>query len=716
MSRSMLPWLALVMISLCISSLAAQEANAPGCWPQEYAVRKDETTGRLILSTPFYTVEHDLKAGGAIARIHYIHGRADNLLAKPVAARIRFKDENRAVLEDIQSSQAEVTWSKSGLYPTVEVTCPLVDETGRESGITLRTTYNYRWGYIKVRRTFIFRNPMEIKELTVLSSVFHPSLADYGYREGIAAQESDDPFAFGVCRWGKIRAGTHFDNPLQTRFVPRYLVLANHGIEGIEWFVSSDLSQWDYQLTGRPGDGLCYLGPSEDSPGVAVSISAVSLPNGSVTLQGEYTFDFYLGMPILEDHATPLFCNASFNRKFWPAEEEIKEWADKGIKTAHFHHDGDTYRDGFFWRDGKYPPFGPEDMKEYDRVIAACHRYGIRVATYFSNKELYPGTEAYKEHGEEWGRKADDLGSLRHNYYSGDEYGAQMCLKSGWLEYFKNYVDTVLTHHQLDGVYYDWNCALYCNNPLHVGKTDSGLSGLKKFGALALSTTGHWDIDELIQLMEWTRERVGQSGMIIVHNTMVPSCVIENFANYVVAMEWGYGQLSQSVPAPWDLPLEWDFMGARSRGVIGYGIIAGDAPKRLHELLALETLLTAVAPWPFSPEAMELFKILQPLGDITQYRFEDWRNKAVTLDGKNCVSAVYSRPGEAYVILGNLGPVQENVNCRINPALLPYPLGQINSAVLKLPTRSVRLDNNQVTGQGELVTVPAGAAVLIQLK
>jgi hypothetical protein len=58
-------------------------------------VRKDETTSRLILSTPFYVVEHDLKAGGAIVRIHNIHGRADNLLAKPLALRVRFKDKSR---------------------------------------------------------------------------------------------------------------------------------------------------------------------------------------------------------------------------------------------------------------------------------------------------------------------------------------------------------------------------------------------------------------------------------------------------------------------------------------------------------------------------------------------------------------------------------------------------------------------------------------------
>ena len=44
-------------------------------------------------------------------------------------------------------------------------------------------------------------------------------------------------------------------------------------------------------------------------------------------------------------------------------------------------------------------------------------------------------------------------------------------------------------------------------------------------------------MDELIELMEWTRQRVDPDGQIMVHNTMVPMFAIENFADYVVAIE-----------------------------------------------------------------------------------------------------------------------------------------------------------------------------------
>ena len=84
-----------------------------------------------------------------------------------------------------------------------------------------------------------------------------------------------------------------------------------------------------------------------------------------------------------------------------------------------------------------------------------------------------------------------------------------MCLRSGWLDYLKLSIDRVLKNHPLDGVYYDWNVALYCENPLHEGK------------APANRPRGHWDMDELLDLMEWTRQRVGPDGLVIIHNTTV---------------------------------------------------------------------------------------------------------------------------------------------------------------------------------------------------
>jgi hypothetical protein len=697
----------------CVLGIALPVCGQTGTWPGEYTVDRQDAAGTLTLSTPFYTFRHDLKHGAEISLVALTHGAAPNLLVKPVDASIETADGERFSARN--DAAPEVTIDKSGKGRVVLVTSRLSSAKGKDSGIRLRTRYEYRWGYVKVRREFDFgAKPVAMRQVSVFSAIFDPSLDQYGYRQGIADQEGVSPVSFGVTQWHKMRAGAFFDPPLETRFVPRYLVLANPGVEGIEWFVSDNLAQWDYQAAGKPGAGACRVHSSLAPLGVGVSINALDI-EGQVTAQGTWTFDSYIGVPILEGHANPTWLHTSFGADGgkWVSEAQVNAWANSGIRTVHCHNDGDALGDGLFWRDGSYPPYPPEDMKKYDRTIELCHQRGIRVATYFSNKELHPSTQAYKDHAEEWGRKPDDIGALHHNPTPHGEYGAQMCLKSGWLQTLEQNVDTVLKHHKLDGVYYDWNVALYCNNPQHAGKTSNGVSG--KTGMLALSPTGHWDMDELLQLMEWTRERVGPNGLVIVHNTMTPMFATENFADRVVGMEWGYGQLSRSVPPVQDLPLEWNYAGARPRGVIGYGSIAENAPARIPKIFALETLLTSVTPWPASDDAIALYKILAPLGDLTQYKFQDWRNRAVRMDAPDCISAVYSRDGEAWILLGNTSTEPRQVRLRISPGDLPAPLSspgslqQIEGGITK------SLDASRATGEGESIRIPAEGVVLLRI-
>ena len=98
--------------------------------------------------------------------------------------------------------------------------------------------------------------------------------------------------------------------------------------------------------------------------------------------------------------------------------------------------------------------------------------------------------------------------NLRHNYYREgvSEFGVQMCPKSGWLEFLKFSIDRVLKNHNLDGVYYDWNVALFCGNPSHTGKKTSDVSTGKTQQTVTNAPAGHWDMDELVELMEWTRQ------------------------------------------------------------------------------------------------------------------------------------------------------------------------------------------------------------------
>lgn len=703
------------ILTLLVASggVCAAEPQMPSrTWPQAYAVERDEAAGRLTLRTPYYVIEHDLKQGGAIVRIGLEHGRAANLLARPIETRVL--DDRGAQLSDLREATPTVAHHRQGLNEIVTIDSRLGSADGQASAWRVRTTCEYRWGYVKIRKELLAPPAAQARELCVLTTTLAPSLCRYGYRDGRTEHDGAPPFSFGSNVWGKLRPDQDADPELRTNFVPRSMIFMDPGVEGLEWFVGSDLAQWDLQLTGRRGEGQCLLQPSREPLGLALSIAPLHSPDAARPLPPSSVFDFYLGVPIHDGRAHPPWLHATFNRNRgdWASPAQIERWAKSGIQTVHCHNDGDYYDDGLFWRDGAYPPY--PDMDRFDRVLTDCRQAGIRTATYFSNKELHPSTEAFQEHGPAWAR-TDRKGTIRHNFYRpGREFGAQMCLRSGWLDFLKQSIDRVLTNHPLDGVYYDWNVALQCCNPLHEGHADA-----------ATPAQGHWDIDELLDLMEWTRSRVGPRGLVIIHNTTVPMYATENFADYVVATEWGYKKWTDRAPDLQDLPLEWNLAGAVPRGVISYGVLDRASPTRLHRLFALEALLGGVAPWPASEATYALMPLLEPLGDIGSYRFADWRNPAVRLSEPRCAAAVYSRAGETYLLLVNLEPTPSTVTCAVDAARLPYPLVQPTAASQVTTTTATggvaqpspaALDVRKLIGSGVEVTVPGDGAVLIHVQ
>ena len=729
---------AVIFLFLSALDLPAESPapKVPRTWPQAYSVERDEAAGILTLRTPYYAIQQDLKQGGAIARIALAHGKAANLLVRPVETRVR--DESGAVLSDLNDPAPAVAHRREGLNEIVTVECTPKDQAGRASALRLKTTLEYRWGYVKIRKELLAPAGARLREVCPLSTVLAPSLCHYGYREGITEDEKAPPFSFGSNQWGKLRLGEPSDRALQTRYVPRSMIFVDPGVEGLEWFVGSDLSQWELQLTGRRGDGQCLLDRNADPPGLALSVSPLWSPDAAVAVPGACAFDFYLAFPLREGHAQGPWLHTTFNRNRgdWVTTEEIRRWAEKGIQTVHCHNDGDYYDDGLFWRDGSYPPY--PDMDRFDKVLADCRQAGIRTATYFSNKELHPSTKEFQEHGEEWGRK-DRQGNLRHNFFRPErEFGAQMCLRSGWLEFLKFSIDRVLKNHPLDGVYYDWNVALLCMNPRHEGSAEGkgvrnllceapeGPSRQKVPDTFSAAAKGHWDMDELLDLMEWTRRRVGPGGLVIVHNTTTPMFAVENFADYVVATEWGYGKWTDRAPDLEDLPLEFSLAGAVPRGVISYGVLDHSAPRRLHRLFAVEAFLSGEAPWPASEETFALLPLLKPLGDIGAYRFADWRNEAVTLSHPRCAAAVYSRPAAAYLLLANLDADPHEVTCVLHPEKLPYPMANPSSAIRlapavssdgsRPPSDASSLDVRLLVGEGLKITIPGDDAILVQVR
>jgi hypothetical protein len=219
---------------------------------------------------------------------------------------------------------------------------------------------------------------------------------------------------------------------------------------------------------------------------------------------------------------------------------------------------------------------------------------------------------------------------------------------------------------------------------------------------------------------------VGPSGLVIIHNTSTPMFAAENFADHVVAHEWGYAKWSGQGPDLQELPLEWSLVGARQRGVINYNLVGDQASRHLHRLFALEALLAGVTPWAADAETFELFPVLKPIGKIENYRFADWRNQAITLNGGRSGSAIYSRPGECWVLVGNLKESAQQVGCVMHPEKLPCPLSAVTTATLLPPSIAstnltdkatpVALDAKQLTGEGVTLTIPPESAVLLHVR
>src|SRR5574341_251511 len=85
-------------------------------------------------------------------------------------------------------------------------------------------------------------------------------LSDFTFTFHFHALEEDMATHSSVLAWRT--PGTA--GPGGLPYMPRYLMLADPGVEGLEWFAASELSQWDLQLTGQRGQGQFVLDRTKD--------------------------------------------------------------------------------------------------------------------------------------------------------------------------------------------------------------------------------------------------------------------------------------------------------------------------------------------------------------------------------------------------------------------------------------------------------------------
>ena len=346
----------------------------------------------------------------------------------------------------------------------------------------------------------------------------------------------------------------------------------------------------------------------------------------------------------------------------WVSTEEIRRWAEKGIQTVHCHNDGDYYDDGLFWRDGSYPPY--PDMDRYDKVLTDCRRAGIRTATYFSNKELHPSTKEFQEHGATWGRK-NRKGDLQHNFFRAQQRVwrpdvppvrlarvPEVSPSTGCSRTIRSTASTTTG---------TWPCsaAIRCTRPNPTRRAGPGPLGHRRIA-------GPDGVDPAAR---------GAGGLVIVHNTTTPMFATENFADYVVATEWGYRKWTDRAPDLQDLPLEWSLAGARPRGVISYGTIEQEPPA------APPALRPGGIPGRRDPLAGQRgdLRACSPVETARRHRVVSVRRLAQPgghLVGPPLCLGRLQPPGEAYLLLANLDQSPREVTCVLHPEKLPHPLAQ----------------------------------------
>ena len=181
-------------------------ANLYGTHPEASQLRAEGR--RLIVANRFYEVEHDLARGGAVVGIRYVHGSNRNLLLAPLQSGVELLDG--PFLTDRIETEPRVSTSTTHEEIRLQFSGLMRTDDGQGHQVGYAADYVYRWGYVRVHRRFTFPDSgLPIRRLCAHSCVLRPELDHWGYRTAPEDEPNSDPFTFGLCRWGRMRPGTH---------------------------------------------------------------------------------------------------------------------------------------------------------------------------------------------------------------------------------------------------------------------------------------------------------------------------------------------------------------------------------------------------------------------------------------------------------------------------------------------------------------------------
>lgn len=597
----------------------------------------------------------------------------------------------------------------------------LINEANRRLPVVCEHTFCYHpWGVLRQKLVLAFEEPIaDAWNLAVAQPVVSPHLDEFTCRP---SWESAGQWHLWCAEtaWTKLGRGEKLSdyNAVESGTIPLYFTFMQRGIEGFDWFCGENLDQWHAQLAAIPNIAKFRVAYSPGHEGYQVQLAPLDYWTGSIELKGRLEFDFFMGLPFVHEHVRPLLRSAGLSygldrntadlshgfegagagptRKTFLRHERIVHLGACGGRLVR-HHDDAPQPDGIFWRDGSYPPYPPDRMQLMDACIRDLHDHGVRVTPYFSLHEWHPDAPGFAEWAGQYKRTIRDDGAILYSYSPNGIFGGQMCLLSGWRDMLKRHIGTVLERHAFDGLYFDWTCALPCLNRAH-------------------RPYAHWDIEGFMDLLEWSRERVGEDGILYLHTSLTPFIMADNLATCVLV----YEMPRPNRVTPDLFPPVAEFMKTCSRLVVHGGPQSTD-PRR-HMLYCLLSHVTVDCP---AEEFLAAYGLLQRI-DFTRYkRFANHLVSPATTPAEQVRTAVYWNEDEALVLLANLSGRRQRCRWALDVERLGWPRQDSrkqrrhNTTLPPLGFRYVRLvrrqdcDTQKVTGAKQRTAVfpqpgPAG--------
>ncbi|HOV22589.1 MAG TPA: DUF6259 domain-containing protein [bacterium] len=641
---------------------------------KKYSIPKLQHKGHLLkVFTEYWEVEQDINRGGSIVSIVFVNGSGKNILRKPL---LSYVDKMGDVLSFMSAGKrpehseeklffstssekkpkVEIDKTSAG-FPIIISSGFLYNNKGETTGISYSEQCEYHSSFIRRTITFQFDEPAnDILVLGVAKIVIDRSLCEYAYKYS-AWQARHGGNLLTNLIYGKVYP---FAYPVYVERYPfRYLSLFNRGKDAIEFLPSSNVELWETGITGTPGSGFFGLYTLEDKRGNTILMEpfhelTLGYPDPKYKrpeLKGKYSFTFTIGLPMIEKNYPADIRHVGFNNHPWPDEKEIRKWAEYGVNVARLHNDFD--KSGNFWHDGTFPPYDEEDIKKMKETIATAHRYGIKVIPYFSLSELHPSSEAWKKNHDFWKRTEDDNDTEIHNYWQNGEYGAQMCLASGWNDYLKNYIKKIVETYGFDGVYFDWVSSLYCNNRRH-----------KEYN--------HLTCDEILEFLEWTRNFLGTNRVLVIHTSASPFMAAESYADATIVFEEIYAPpaFMKDMPPIDCLQPQLD-MANHIQKLVCPSILAFKgktaAKKFVSSCIAMGLLSYIGRQKGSSDPFIENFQRLRKY-KLTNYAVIPATRAPVVVNKKNIRVCFFVNNSEIIVIITNLSAKKELFNIQFNPS------------------------------------------------